>query len=50
MTLTFHVRVVLEVERQWSSTSTRRPKVVVGYIAGLMRGLRVSASVFRTVR
>jgi hypothetical protein len=50
MTQTFHISVMLKVERQWSCTSTIRPRLVVGYNSGLMRGLRVSASVFRTVR
>jgi len=50
VTQTFHVNVVLKVERQWSCTSTRRPRLVVGYIPGLMWGLRVSPSVFRSMR
>jgi hypothetical protein len=38
--------LVLKIKRQWSCTSTRRPRLVVGYISSLTRGLTVAASMF----
>lgn len=50
VTLTFHVSLVLKVERHWSCTSTRRPRLVAQCSESLMRGLRVFRSVLCTFK